>query len=112
MAERRALPNLGVHESKETPTLRQGENPGARRPGFALSRRWNSAPRSARPRPRRRSRAGLFGIAATLAFAVVGQAGTGRNQTTDHHVLLQAAQVVALAGHGGFGQHARGFLEG
>ena len=51
----------------------------------------------------------LVGITAALALAVVGQTGTCRDQTTHDHVLFQAAQVVALAGDGRFGQDARGF---
>ena len=39
------------------------------------------------------------------------QAGTGRDQTADDDVFLQAAQVVAGAADGSFGQHAGGFLE-
>ena len=47
-----------------------------------------------------------------LAGLVVGQAGAGRNEAADDDVFLQAAQVVALAHDGRFGEHARGFLEG
>src|SRR5476651_2702193 len=47
----------------------------------------------------------------TLALAVVGQTGTGRDQTTHNHVFFQAAQVIALAGNGRFGQYAGGLLE-
>src|SRR5690554_3721096 len=50
----------------------------------------------------------------TLAptLLMVGQPGSRRNQATDHHVLFQAAQVVALACHRCFGQHPCGLLEG
>src|SRR5476651_687460 len=48
----------------------------------------------------------------TLTLAVVGQAGTGRDQTTHNHVFFQAAQVIALAGYRCFGQYASGLLEG
>src|SRR5690606_35331196 len=54
----------------------------------------------------------LLGIALALALAVILQAGTSRNQTTDHHVFLQAAQVIALAGNRRLGKNAGGFLEG
>ena len=46
------------------------------------------------------------------ARAVVSQACTGRNQSADDDVLFQAAQVVLFAHNRGFGQNARGFLEG
>src|SRR3546814_3309495 len=42
---------------------------------------------------------------------MVRQAGAGGNQAPDDHVLLQAAQAVAGAAHGGLGQHAGGLLE-
>src|SRR5690554_51403 len=42
---------------------------------------------------------------------VVGETGTRRYQSTDHHVFLQPAQEVALAGNCRFGQYPRGFLE-
>src|SRR3546814_730389 len=45
------------------------------------------------------------------ALRMVRQAGAGGNQAPDDHVLLQAAQAVAGAAHGGLGQHAGGLLE-
>jgi len=47
-----------------------------------------------------------------LARLMEGQASACGNQAADDDVLLQATQCVALAHDGGFGQHARGFLEG
>ena len=47
-----------------------------------------------------------------LAIAVVGKTGTGRNETTDDDVLLEATQFVPFAHDRGFGQHSSGFLEG
>src|SRR5471032_449946 len=53
----------------------------------------------------------LVQFTTTLALAVIGQTGTGRDQTTHNHVFFQAAQVIALAGNGRFGQYAGGLLE-
>ena len=53
----------------------------------------------------------LVSITAALALAVVSQTGTGWDQTTHNHVFFQAAQVIALAGYGCFGQYASGLLE-
>ena len=39
------------------------------------------------------------------------EAGAGRNQVAQDHVLLQADQVVDLAGQGRFGEHLGRFLE-
>ena len=52
-----------------------------------------------------------FGKFLFLVSLVVGKTRTGRNQATDDHVFLQAAQFVALAHDGGFRQNARRFLE-
>src|SRR5690606_17320395 len=51
-------------------------------------------------------------LTATLALAVIRQTGSGRNQSTNDDVFLQAAQIIALTGHRAFGQYAGGFLEG
>src|SRR5690606_10174108 len=51
-------------------------------------------------------------LAATAAILVVRIACTRRDQATHDHVLLQATQVVFLAGHGRLGEDAGGFLEG
>ena len=45
------------------------------------------------------------------AFTVVMQARTRWNQTTHNHVFFQAAQVVAFAHDGSFGQDTSGLLE-
>src|SRR5690554_32319 len=42
---------------------------------------------------------------------VIRHAGTGRNQTADDDVFLEATQFVALAHDGRLGQYAGGFLE-
>ena len=47
-----------------------------------------------------------------LAVAVVGQAGTRRDQATDDHVFLQATEFVALTENCSLGQHSGRFLEG
>src|SRR5690554_166115 len=113
MAEQHALPNLGVHESKESSIRRQGKTRAPRRPGSlhsacaGVQRFGQCGFHLVRADAQR-----LLRLATTLAFAVIGQTGTCRDQTAHHHVFLQAAQVVALAGHRGFGQHAGGFLEG
>src|ERR1700730_11784042 len=44
-------------------------------------------------------------------LAVVLEPGSGRNQPAHRHVLLQAAQVIDLAGDRRFGEHARRLLE-
>src|SRR5262245_621354 len=41
-----------------------------------------------------------------------GAAGAGRNKPSDDDVLLQALERIDLAVDGGFGEHARGLLEG
>src|ERR1017187_8020423 len=51
-------------------------------------------------------------LARDLHLTVILQAGAGRNQAAHDHVLLQAAEVINLAVDGGFGEHARGLLEG
>src|SRR5690606_41343825 len=92
MAERRALPNLGVHESKETASSRQGKA----RASFA--RALHSV--SAGVQRLGQSCLDLVGthaqrlvqLTATLALAVIGQTGTGRDQTTHNDVFLQAAR--------------------
>ena len=43
---------------------------------------------------------------------VVGLACTGGDQSTHNHVFLEAAQLIAFAHDGSFGQHAGCFLEG
>ena len=45
----------------------------------------------------------IFACRLSLAAAVIGQTGTGRNETTDDDVFLQTTQFVALAHDGGFG---------
>src|SRR5688500_7535151 len=47
-----------------------------------------------------------------LADVVVGEAGAGGDEAPDDHVLLQPAQLVALAHDGRLGQHPGGLLEG
>src|SRR5439155_11474083 len=54
---------------------------------------------------------GLFHFWREAHVAVVLHAGAGRDEPSDDHVLLQAAQMVDLALNGGFGEHARGLLE-
>src|SRR5580704_3795479 len=51
-------------------------------------------------------------LARDLHPAVILHAGAGRNQPAHDHVLLEAAQVIHLAVDGGFGEYARGLLEG
>ena len=114
MAGTDALPNLGVHESKETPFPSQDKAPGDCSPGASP---LSVAAGVQRFGQRRFHFAGayalrLVGVTLALALAVVGQTGTGRDQTTHHHVLLQAAQVVALAGDRRLGEDAGGLLEG
>src|SRR5579864_4518662 len=46
-----------------------------------------------------------------LDVAIALQAGAGGDQAAHDDVFLEAAQVVHLAGDGGFGEHARGLLE-
>src|SRR3990167_1515639 len=46
-----------------------------------------------------------------LALGVIGQTGTGRDQTPHYHVLFQAAQEVALAGNRRLGEYPGGLLE-
>src|SRR5579859_1547771 len=46
-----------------------------------------------------------------LADHVIRKAGAGRNQAPDDHVLLEAAQLVALAHDRRLGQHAGRLLE-
>ena len=53
-----------------------------------------------------------FDVALTTTLFVVGKAGSRRNKTTHNHVLLEAAQAVALAGYRSFGQYAGSLLEG
>ncbi|MDE8739960.1 hypothetical protein, partial [Escherichia coli] len=48
---------------------------------------------------------------ATHTILVVRVTGTCRDQTTLDNVLFQAAQFVAFARNGCFGQHACGLLE-
>ena len=47
-----------------------------------------------------------------LERAVVLEAGRGRDQLADDHVLLEADEAVALALEGGVGEHLRRLLEG
>src|SRR3990167_1897546 len=54
----------------------------------------------------------LIGFTLALALGVIGQTGTGRDQTTHHHVLFQAAQEVALAGNRRLGEYTGRLLEG
>src|ERR1035437_7786986 len=51
-------------------------------------------------------------LARNLHPAVILHTRARRDQAAHDHVLLQAAQVVHLAVDGGFGEHARGLLEG
>src|SRR5690606_34831774 len=99
MAELVALPNLGVHESKETHSPSQDEAPGDCSPGDPIRSVTAGVQRFGQSRfdLARAHALRLVGFTTTLALAVVGQASTGRNQTTHNDVLLQAAQVVALA---------------
>ena len=54
----------------------------------------------------------LIGFFATLlAIRVVRQTRARGDQPADHHVFLQAAQIVPLAGYRRFGQHPCRFLE-
>src|SRR5271165_6685247 len=46
-----------------------------------------------------------------LAVAVAVDAGTGRDQLSDDHVLLQTVELVAAAVDRRIGQHSRGLLE-
>ena len=55
---------------------------------------------------------GVVHLFLDLAGLVVSHAGTGRDQTTDDDVLLQATELIALAHDRRFGQHPGGFLEG
>ena len=49
------------------------------------------------PGPQRgQNRIGFFFT--TLALRVVGKAGSRRNQTSNHHVFFQSAQIIALTG--------------
>src|SRR5581483_12077735 len=52
---------------------------------------------------------GVLGLAAPRG--VSREAGTGRNEPSDDHVLLQAAQIVLQTTNRRFGQHAGGLLE-
>src|SRR5882672_10740198 len=56
--------------------------------------------------------AGLRRVVLAPPVRMSGKTGARRNQPTDDDVFLQAAQVVLEAAHRGFGQHARGLLEG
>src|ERR1039457_945726 len=62
----------------------------------------------------RRLGRGLFHhvLARHFDLAVILPARARRHQPAHDHVLLQPAQVVHLAVDGGFGEHARGLLEG
>src|SRR3990167_3137847 len=53
----------------------------------------------------------LVGFTLALALGVIGQTGTGRDQTTHYHVLFQAAQEVALAGNRRLGEYTGCLLE-
>src|SRR5689334_17773199 len=46
-----------------------------------------------------------------LNAAVMLETRTGRDEAAHDDVFFQAAQVIDLAGNGGFGEYARGFLE-
>ena len=46
-----------------------------------------------------------------MDVAVALEAGAGRDQAAHDDVFLEAAQVIHLAGDGGFGEDARGLLE-
>ena len=55
---------------------------------------------------------GLVAARGDRAQAVHDAASAGRDETSHDDVLLQALQLVHLAGGRRFGQHARGLLEG
>ena len=57
-----------------------------------------------------RSHALLFQFALATTLAVVGQAGTRRYQSTNHHVLFQATQLTTLTGNRTFGEYPGRFL--
>src|SRR5580658_3887840 len=46
-----------------------------------------------------------------LQLLIGRQPGASRNEAAHDDVLLEPAQVVDLAGNGGFGEHLRGLLE-
>ena len=53
----------------------------------------------------------LWNFGEQLDVAVPLEAGAGGNQAAHDDVFLEAAQVIHLAGDGGFGEDARGLLE-
>ena len=53
----------------------------------------------------------LFQVTLATTLVVVRQTGTSRNQSANHNVFFQAAQVITLTGNRTFGEYPGGFLE-
>ena len=86
-------------------------SPGPSSSGPRLVGSPRTAPARARAPPPPSSLARVPPSSSGLRCGRSGRPGARRDQPADHHVLLEAAQVVALARDGGLGEHPGGLLE-